>query len=129
MVIEQAVIATPEHTVQSPVPSHIKSDPFSLHSNLTSPSSDAHTACTSMDLSKPEQSMILQMREAMHEERTRLVDSLTRAEDVQRALVSENRYLVAWNEDLIGALNANGIDIPCGPESQYPGTASTYDYN
>ena len=98
-------------------------------SSTSDPIVKAHTTHASMDVSKLERLTVLQMREAMREEYVLLMSNLMRAEDRVRKLTSDNRFFEAWNNDLIGVLHEHGIDIPAGPESQYPGTPSTCDDN
>lgn len=82
-----------------------------------------------MDVSELERLTVLQMREAMQGEYELLMSSLMHAEDRVRKLTSNNRSFEVWNNELIGVLHEHGIDVPAGPESQYPGTPSTCDDN
>jgi hypothetical protein len=121
---EHSVSSTPQH-ISIQLPSPVTTNPIRIYLGPTSDAAvTAPTMYAAMDLSELERSMILKMRESTQRE---LMSSLKEADERLRKLTSDNRYLEAWNNDLIWILNEHDIDVPVGPGSQYPGTPSICD--
>lgn len=71
-----------------------------------------------MELSDVEQSLIFRIREAMETKHMALKKYVEELEKERHELKSANRYLQAWNYDLVSALNEHGAIVPASSGSQ-----------
>jgi hypothetical protein len=88
------------------------------HTNAAVPSSPPTTS----QLSQSEMFVVMAMRDNIDE---KVRQSLKEAIQAQYDLTGKCRYLEAWINDLVAALNEHNIDIPPGPCSQFTGTPSS----
>jgi hypothetical protein len=77
-----------------------------------------------VSLSQSELLVVMAMRDNIEENVSVLRQSFGESIRAEYELTSKCRYLEAWANDLVAALNEHNIDIPHGPCAQFTGTPS-----
>jgi len=75
-------------------------------------------------LSQSELLVVMAMRDNIDEKVSALQQCLNEMIQARYDLTSKCRYLEAWTNELVTALNEHDIDIPSGPCTQITGTPS-----
>jgi hypothetical protein len=70
-------------------------------------------------LSQSELMVVMAMRDNIDEKLSALRQSLNEATRAEYDLTCKCRYLEAWIDDLVAALNEHDIDIPPAPGTQF----------